>query len=58
MLSPQDGSDDASKRAVLEAHEALAAADAGNAVKFHDVIEFLRQELGIPSDKEDRSSES
>jgi len=58
VLSPQDGSDDASKRAVLEAHEALAAADAGNAVKFHDVIEFLRQELGIPSDKEDRSSES
>jgi anti-anti-sigma factor len=58
VLPPEDGSDDASKLAVLEAHEALAAADASNAVKFHDVIEFLRQELGIPSDKEDRSSES
>ncbi len=58
VLPPQDGSDDASKRAVLEAHEALAAADASNAVKFRDVIDFLRQELGVPSDKEDRSSES
>lgn len=58
VLPTQNGSDAASKRAVLEAHEALAAADASNAVKFHDVIEFLRQELGIPSDKEDRSSES
>jgi len=58
VLMPEDGSDDASKRAVLEAHEALAAADASNAVKFQDVIDFLRQELGIPSDKEDGSSES
>ncbi len=58
VLPMEHGSDDASKRAVLEAHEALAAADASNAVKFRDVIDFLRQELGSPSDKEDGSSES
>jgi anti-sigma B factor antagonist len=31
---------------VLEAHEALARADSANAVRFRDVIDFLRQELG------------
>lgn len=33
------------KGAVLAAHEALVQADAQNAVKFRDVIEYLRQEL-------------
>ncbi|MEX1119014.1 MAG: STAS domain-containing protein [Terrimicrobiaceae bacterium] len=56
--SPAGESEDAGKQAVLEAHEALAAADAKNAVKFRDVIDFLRQDLGIPADKEDGSSES
>lgn len=36
----------AQKAAVLSAHEALVRADAANAVKFKDVIEYLRQELG------------
>lgn len=40
------------KEAVLEAHEALVEADSANAVKFRDVLEFLRQELNAPdSDK-------
>lgn len=33
------------KEVVLEAHEALATADAANASRFKDVIEFLRQEV-------------
>ncbi|GAB4166914.1 MAG: hypothetical protein Fur0032_04570 [Terrimicrobiaceae bacterium] len=33
------------KEAVLEAHEALATADAANASRFRDVIDFLRQEM-------------
>ncbi len=33
------------KETVLEAHEALIEADAQNAVKFKDVVEYLRQEL-------------
>jgi len=33
------------KGTVLEAHEALIEADAHNAVKFKDVVEYLRQEL-------------
>ena len=33
------------KETVLEAHEALIEADAHNAVKFKDVVEYLRQEL-------------
>ena len=36
---------DASKETVLEAHEALIEADAHNAVKFKDVVDYLRQEL-------------
>lgn len=40
------------KQTVLEAHEALVEADASNAVKFKDVLEFMRQELnGSDSDK-------
>ena len=39
------------KRAVLEAHEALVEADAANAVKFRDVLEFMRHELNV-SDSE------
>ena len=34
------------KENVLSAHEALVAADSANAVKFKDVIDYLRQELG------------
>lgn len=34
------------KSTVLEAHEALIEADEQNAVKFKDVVEYLRQELG------------
>ena len=33
------------KETVLEAHEALIEADAHNAMKFKDVVEYLRQEL-------------
>src|SRR5262245_42472727 len=39
------------KRAVLEAHEALVEADSANAVKFRDVLEFMRHELNV-SDSE------
>ena len=39
------------KRAVLEAHEALVEADAANAVKFRDVLEYMRHELNV-SDSE------
>ncbi len=53
-----DDSTEDSRQAVLEAHEALAEADAANAVKFRDVIEFLRQELGGDAGKGDGSSES
>lgn len=41
------------KAAVLSAHEALVQADSTNAVKFKDVIEYLRQELGNTSASED-----
>ena len=33
------------KTAILIAHEALVEADPRNAVRFHDVIEYLRQEI-------------
>lgn len=46
------------KEEVLEAHEALARADSANAVKFRDVIEFLRQELDSADGTEDKFSES
>jgi len=36
------------KKTVLEAHEALVEADAANATKFRDVLEFMRQELNAP----------
>lgn len=42
------------KEVVLEAHEALASADAANASRFKDVIEFLRQE--VESSNEDTRS--
>lgn len=40
----------AEKEVVLSAHEALVEADASNEAKFRDVLEYLRQELGAPSD--------
>jgi anti-sigma B factor antagonist len=44
---------EAQKKMVLEAHEALVEAEATNAVKFRDVLEFMRQELNQPgSEKE------
>lgn len=42
---PRPTGGDERARTVLEAHEALARADAANAVKFHDVIEFLKKEV-------------
>ncbi len=41
------------KETVLEAHEALVAADSHNAVKFKDVIDYLRQELAQEHADED-----
>ena len=41
------------KNVVLSAHEALVEADAANAVKFKDVIEYLRQELEETGEAED-----
>ncbi len=38
------------KRVVLEAHEALAEIDPANAVKFSDVLDYLRKELNVPVD--------
>jgi len=40
--------EEAQKQTVLEAHEALVEVDAANAVKFKDVLEFLRNELNAP----------
>lgn len=42
---------DEQKTAILIAHEALVEADPRNAVRFQDVIEFLRQEIadGTPA---------
>ena len=42
---------DEQKRFVLEAHEALVEADAANAVKFRDVLDYMRHELNV-SDSE------
>jgi len=41
------------KSTVLAAHEALIEADKENAVKFKDVVEYLRQELGQDPGKDD-----
>ena len=43
---------DVQKEAVLSAHEALVEADSHNAVKFKDVIDYLRQELGEDTHEE------
>jgi two-component sensor histidine kinase len=40
--------------AILEAHEALVDANPRNAVRFQDVIEYLRQEIaegGAPAER-------
>jgi len=52
----ESSSDSDAKETVLEAHEALAAADSANAAKFRDVIEFLKQESGGSADGEARGS--
>ena len=41
------------KETVLEAHEALIEADAHNAVKFKDVVDYLRQELAQENGNDD-----
>jgi len=45
--------DEVTKETVLEAHEALIEADAHNAVKFKDVVEYLRQELAQENGSDD-----
>lgn len=45
LTEADQGKEKDAKDAVLEAHEALIRADAQNAVKFKDVVEYLRQEL-------------
>ncbi len=42
--TPEDGRTDQA-RTMLEAHEALVAADPENLTKFKDVLEFLKQDL-------------
>lgn len=51
-LSPRAGAED-QKKVVLEAHEALVEAEAANAVKFRDVLEYMRQELNVPGSEKD-----
>jgi anti-sigma B factor antagonist len=41
------------KKMVLEAHEALVEAESANAVKFKDVLEYMRQELNVPDTTKD-----
>jgi anti-sigma B factor antagonist len=41
------------KKVVLEAHEALVEAESANAVKFKDVLEYMRQELNVPDTTKD-----
>ena len=45
--------EEGAKKMVLEAHEALIEADAHNAVKFKDVVEYLRQELAQENGSDD-----
>jgi len=53
-LQEAEGSgDEDAKGTVLAAHEALIEADAHNAVKFKDVVEYLRQELEQDNRKDD-----
>lgn len=47
------GDADNAKETVLEAHEALIKADADNAMKFKDVVDYLRQELARENGAED-----
>lgn len=50
LHSPASDASDAvdQQKTVLEAHEALVEVDSANEVKFHDVLEFLRQEQDAP----------
>jgi anti-anti-sigma factor len=45
-LDPQAQNEIESARLVLEAHENLVQADAGNAARFQDVLAFLRHRVG------------
>jgi anti-anti-sigma factor len=49
QAKPPPAGADEQKQIVLEAHEALAEADSANAMKFKDVLEYLRQELNDPA---------
>lgn len=51
--APRAGSAQDSREVVLEAHEALVEADAANAARFKDVLEYLRQDLGAEADDAD-----
>ncbi|MDX2079313.1 MAG: STAS domain-containing protein [Terrimicrobiaceae bacterium] len=51
--APVAAAPDDQKETVLSAHEALVEADAQNAVKFKDVIDYLRQELAQDAQPED-----
>lgn len=53
LRQTESGNVEDAKETVLEAHEALIEADAQNAVKFKDVVEYLRQELA----QEDRTDD-
>ncbi len=44
---------EAQKKMVLEAHEALVEAEAANAVKFKDVLDYMRHELNVPDSEKD-----
>lgn len=45
-LAVANTDDQEHKQTALEAHEALVATDPANAIKFRDVIDFLKQDLG------------
>jgi len=53
LRQPDPVRDEDPKETVLQAHEALIEADAQNAVKFKDVVEYLRQELEQENGAED-----
>ena len=53
LRQAEPAAEEDTKETVLEAHEALIQADAHNAVKFKDVVDYLRQELAQENGSED-----
>jgi hypothetical protein len=51
-VAQKTGAED-QKKMVLEAHEALVEAESANAVKFKDVLDYMRQELNVPDTEKD-----